>query len=709
MNIINYFPNLTLTSDQQNAIQKLQHFLESDDDIFILKGYAGTGKTTLLKGLTNFLNTRKQQYQIMAPTGRAAKILREKTGVGSTIHSAIYNLEDVDFSYSKKKKQQKDNRSKESYKLIFPIREDNLKEGNVLIIDEASMISNMGNKQHLFKFGTDILLQDILTYANFSNLKTKIIFVGDPAQLPPVGDNKSWAFEPKLFENKGLSVCEVELKQVTRQSNNNILENSILIRSQIEEEHPNKLVLNYDQTSFIKLKIEDIVSQYTNDNPIPELENGVIISFSNMQCYHYNKAVRDVYFPNKKDIQTDDIIQIISNQQLKKTKIYNGDFAKILDVSDSVETISVSVSLENGKTEKVFLRFRNVIMKLDHFHEPIECFIVDSLLNSTNRDLTLEEHKALYINFIMRFDAEQKRRKKDGLPIYKRHSQEFKDMLLTDKYMNAVRCKYGYAITCHKAQGGEWNNVIVDYTGRVGLSKDALRWAYTATTRAIKTCYTVNPPHFNLFTKFEVRDVLGFSKIPKEAYSFEGVPLSPFHTENQHPCKSKLYWDVLENLEDTDFKITDVLSRDYLERYTLSDGETAYVIEGHHNGAGIFTKGFTFVTPIEDEVLKAKMYHIFDNSRSISIHYTPTTDLFNELYSVIQNACNELGISITNVVERPHQYFVNYFFKSDTVCSFIQFYFNSKGQLTKAQPRTYEHKEDNKLQQLITKIKEHVI
>ncbi len=710
MSIFNHFPNIKLTSDQTNALQKLQCFLESDDSIFMLKGYAGSGKTTLIQGLVKYLTAENRTFQIMAPTGRASKVLRQKTGEGTTIHRGIYKLKGVDFHQN-----QTNDVTNEEYKLVFPVLQLENTQNHILIIDEASMISSRRSEHPLLQFGTDILLQDLLTYAQCLTLKTKIIFVGDPAQLPPVGDNKSWAFEPSLFTSKGLSVCKAELQEVVRQTDNNILKNATLIRSKIEEEKPNKLSLYFDSQSFVNLNREEVTTQYTNLFPTPQLKNGVIISYSNMQCYHYNNAIREVYFPKQKEVQSGDVIQIINNNyNTYPTEIFNGDFAHILEVSGEKETISAPVWIEeNGekKKETVSLDFRKVILKLDHYDAPFECLIVDSLLNSHHRELTLAEHKALYINFIMRFDEIQKEREKQGLKKQKRYSQEFKDMLLEDRFMNAIRCKYGYAITCHKAQGGEWDKVIVDYTGRVSLAEEPLRWAYTATTRAVSTCFAVNAPNFNEFSKFKIGAIQSFTKIPKEAYQFDNVPLSPFHSENQHRCKSKLYWDIVEKLEETNYKIKAILSRDYLERYTLTNGEKEYQIEGNHNGAGVFTNGFHFVSTIENDIARTEIEQIFNSQKmnDFVLNYTPSNNLLKELYSVVQDACSELEITLTNVVEYRNQYYVMYFFRTDTICSYIQFYFNGKEQFTRALPRTFENVEDKKLEELISKIEDYVV
>ena len=198
--IFNHFQDLTLTDDQHNALEKIEKFLSSDAQIFILKGYAGSGKTTLLKGLVSYLQEEKTQCQVMAPTGRAAKILRKKVGQGATIHRTIYAFDDVETD-------------DETYKYRYPVR-INEAEGQVLIVDEASMVSNVENKQEFFQFGTDILLADLLTYSRVRGGHNKIIFVGDPAQLPPVGDSVSHALEEDFFLSKSLKVAQAELKQV---------------------------------------------------------------------------------------------------------------------------------------------------------------------------------------------------------------------------------------------------------------------------------------------------------------------------------------------------------------------------------------------------------------------------------------------------------------------------------------------------------------
>lgn len=708
MSIFNHFQNISLTSDQQIAVELINTFLESEYNVFMLKGYAGTGKTTLIKGLVSYLEEQKKIFQVMAPTGRAAKILRQKTKYGLTIHKSIYKFDDVDFSKDSSGKLEN-----ESYKIIYPL--NNLMiENSVLIIDEASMITSRLSEHPIFIFGTDILLNDLLTYAKPHNLKTKIIFVGDPAQLPPVGDNKSMAFESSYFDSLGLSVAETELREVKRQGDNLILKNASLLRDKIQEENPRELFFSYDDSSFVRLNVEDMINRYVDENPIPEMHSGVIISFSNAQCLHNNVAVRKRYFPYNGNITSGDVIQIISNNySTYPVEVFNGDFAKILKVSENTISQTAPVFVEeNGKRirKEITLVFRKVELIVDHFDEPFECMIIDSLLNSTNRDLTIDEMKALYINFIIRFDEEQKSRIANGLPVIKRYSEEFKTMMILDPFMNAMRCKYGYAITCHKAQGGEWEKVFVDYSGRVSLHKDPLRWCYTATTRGIETCFAINAPHFNRFSKFKISDIAQIGVIPKTAFRFDNVPVSPYHRENQHLCKSKKYWEVVEALEETNFEIKNIFSQDYLERYSISNGDETIVVDGHHNGAGVFEKGFNVTSGCDDET-KNKLEDVFNRPMKFNynLNYNPSLTILEELYSIMQHICDELEVPITNVEEFVLHKYANYYLQTDSVSSYIQFYFNKDQHLTVAMPKTYKCSEDKKLALILTKLLENVI
>jgi hypothetical protein len=703
MSIFDHFNHLNLSLGQETALAKLEAFLSSPTQVFILKGYAGSGKTTLLKGLISHIEAVGKSHEVMAPTGRAAKVLRDKTGRGKTIHSSIYDFENV-VSINANSEEF----AEHSFKYLFPIKDLSNSE-QIIIVDESSMISNKESKNELFSFGTDILLQDLLTYTKLTTTATKIIFVGDPAQLPPVTDYTSYALQNTFFEEKGLSCYEVELTHVHRQGDNLILTNATRLRELLKKIKRNTLEFNYDEHSFTKVNANDIPEMYVNQNPTPELGNGVVIAYSNTQTLAYNRAIREKYFTGHNTVLPGDLLMINNNNyRTYGVEIFNGDMAKVVSCSEFTTRQSTPVYIDQGgKPVKVtiVLSFRDVTIRLPHVDDEVTCKIIDSLLNNCDRDLTIPEMKALYINFVMRFKEQQQKNRDNGLPAYQVGSEQFKTQLMSDPFVNALRVKYGYAITCHKAQGGEWKDVFIDYFGRVGLKDAHLKWCYTATTRGANKCFVANSPQFSPLDQFEVGPVVQIAKMPANALNLQNVPLSPFHREDQHKCKSLKYWEVSEKAKEHSFLINEVTSPGpFLERYRLSYNDQEYIVQANHDGAGFFHPFSALpASPAPKFILD-----IINSPVSIeySVNYTPSTEFLANLYSQVQGICNDLNIAITNIIESIPNYFITYYFKTSSKCSFIQFYFNSDNHFTSALPKSDIGVQDEKLAQFIIKIKE---
>jgi hypothetical protein len=706
MSIFNHFQHLNLSQGQETALTKLEAFLASPVQVFMLKGYAGSGKTTILKGLIEYLKANKKDFIVLAPTGRAAKILRDKTGHGSTIHRGIYN-----FSQLISINQNVEDDAAHSFHYMFPLNELNNGE-KIIIIDEASMISSIETKHELFTFGTNNLLNDLLTYAKLNSTNSKIIFVGDPAQLPPVGDNKSLALDAGFFKDLGIKAEESEMTEVLRQGNNLILQNALKIRGLLNVEKRTELNFNYDESTFVQTDMENIISKYAETFPVPEIGNGILISYSNSQCFNYNTAIRDKIFPGQKNVIAGDLLLVNNNNYHSyETEIFNGDIVKVVSVYPELIPQSAPVYCEvNGiSTKKVItLHFRKISIRLVDYPNEIECYIVDSLLNSVDRDLSIAEMKALYINFIIRFNELQKKKIETGGVGFKVGSEEFKQALKKDPFFNALKVKFGYAITCHKAQGGEWDKVYVDFQGRVSLKNEPLRWCYTAITRGINTVYAVNTPNFRILDKFKFAPIGNIGTIPNEALALESVLVSPFHNAQHHKCKSLKYWEIVEKIEKTDYEIIRVESLgNFQERYILNYNDTEIKIDGHHRLSGHFIEPFKVVNNI-DEQIKFEIESIFNApiNQLFTINYIPDSDFLSGLHSMMLAACDDLRIPVTNIV-KGKQHYVNYFFVSDSPCSFIQFYYNSKGQLTTALPKTYNCSKDSKLQNLTQKLLEY--
>jgi tRNA A37 threonylcarbamoyladenosine biosynthesis protein TsaE len=712
MNIFNHFQHINLTNDQRNALEKLNTFIESDERLFILQGYAGSGKTTILKGFVEYLDSLKKKYQLMAPTGRAAKVIRDKTNKeATTIHRGIYNFERLEAIEAENELVEE-----QSYHYVFPINQIS-QDQNILIIDEASMVSSKESKLELFTFGTGFLLNDLLTYAKISTSNNKIIFVGDPAQLPPVGDNKSLALDPDYFiRDLNLSTKIAELRKVVRQKDNLILKNAEKIRNLIFSENRNELKFDYDAENFVQSNPNDFYEHFTDTYPTPKVGDGVIIAFSNGQCFHNNIAIREKLFPGQKNLVVGDIILINNNNyHTYGTELFNGDLAQVVEVNPYTISQSAPVMTDkNGKKERVVitLRFKWIKIRLPHFSEDIPCLIHYDLLNSVNRDLSVDEMKAVYINFLIRFNETQKERKEKGLHSYKIGSEEFKNALKSDPFFNALKIKYGYSITCHKSQGGEWDKVFVDYSGRVSLKTEPLKWCYTATTRARESVICLNAPNFGVFSQLNFNPIGQIGNFPKNAISFLGVKDSPFHDSNAHKCKSLKYWEIYEKLENTNFIIENVFSpiNGFLERYFISNEKNEIIqLDGQHNGAGYFTQAFK-VTSRRDLPEATELEDIFNApyQRQYLIDWDPVEPFLKELHSYVLQACDESNSILTNVVKTGN-YDVTYYFITDSVCSYIQFYYNGQNEFTSAIPKKIGSEIDEKLKLIISNLESYVI
>jgi tRNA A37 threonylcarbamoyladenosine biosynthesis protein TsaE len=706
MNIVNHFQNILLSNDQKVAIEQVEGFVNNDEHIFILQGYAGTGKTTILKGIIDYIFSLKLKAEVMAPTGKAARILRDKTGFGNTIHKSIYNFKEL-------RTFENNEDAEDTFHYYFPIELINENQ-LILIVDESSMISSKKSNHELFTFGTNVLLDDLITFSKIPSSKNKIIFVGDPAQLPPVGDNLSNALNPEYFRNLGLNVRSFVLETVHRQKQNTILENAFKIRSLINSPIKSSLEFIYDTDTFIDLPNNEISSRYIQEFSSIEIGNGVVICFSNNQCYQYNIALRDKLFPGLLSVAVGDLLMVTHNNYYSyEVELMNGEMAKVTNISNSVierKNIPVFDTINGKRVKKLInLSFRELTIKLENHPNSFNCLIIDSLLNAPARDLSILEMKALYVDFVMRFNVEQTSRKEGGLPIFKVGSLEFKERLKTDSFFNALRVKYGYSITCHKAQGGEWDTVFVDYYGRTSLKDEPLRWSYTATTRARNKCYATNAPNISQFSGFSIQDIGILKSIPSKFLQLQNIPVSPFHQMNQHLTKSFKYWELKSKLDLTHYEILNIQSLgEFRERYSIQCGQETIEIQSDHNQAGIFND-FQIVDAKFSEIAN-ELLEIVNRSFPIifNLDYSPSNELFVKILGLMQASTEDAGVMISNVEENIPQYYVNYYLVTDAKAAYIQFYFNRQQQITNAIVKSTLGMQDHKLIILIEKIKKHV-
>ncbi len=490
----------TLTADQEEAFGSIRRFLADDRErCFLLKGYAGTGKSFLVGAVAVHLNSRKIPFALTASTGKAALMLSQRTNQeATTVHSQIYSFDKITESEDVKNS------------LLARFRLEKLvdfQKKMVLIVDEASMISNKNAHTEFLQYGSGSLLDDLVEYIRLQNpdMKTKIIFVGDTAQLPPINCDYSPALRADFLRRKyGVGCREFTLSEILRQKKGSgILGNASAIRSSIRKR---------DYVSFQIKKTFDVPKLYASDIPrlfsSPEaLENTAVITFRNATALQQNIAVRRHILggSGRQDVCAQDRLIVVQNNI--KDKLCNGDFVSVVSADAKPEQRSIPLILKGGESTTVRLKFRDIKIrrtlkngkKMD-----LTCKIFENNLFSPYRCATREEQVALTVDFKMRH------------PNLKPNTDKFNNELLDDPYYNALQVKFGYAITCHKAQGSEWENVAVIFEHSCTDNSEFFRWAYTAVTRAQKKLYVVTAPRFSA--------ACGWSRRMYGGKPFEGEP-----------------------------------------------------------------------------------------------------------------------------------------------------------------------------------------
>jgi len=447
------------TAQQTELFGLLHNFLlkEDGDECFILKGYAGTGKTTVLGALVKALKNYNYKSVLLAPTGRAAKVVTSYSGRKAyTIHKRIYRKKsalNVDESFS---------------------IADNLAVNTLFIIDEASMVSDQlsGNNR-------DTLLHDLVKYV-YNKKNCKLMLVGDTAQLPPVGSDESPALDEQLMKASfSLKIYSYELTDVLRQQKDSgILYNVTRVRDMIrdgKEAMPKIVTKGYkDVYRMTGERLEEGLEYAYNKHGH---ENTLIICRSNKNANLYNRQIRARLLWREEELTGGDQIMVVKNnyfwlqeQEEGSTGfIANGDIAKIRKVR---------------KIEEMYgFRFADVQLEFtDYAEDPVlDCKILLDTLYSESPALLPTDQKRLYLEAMKDYDHIANKRAK--------HNE-----LKLNPYYNALQIKFAYAITCHKAQGGQWNAVFVDqgYLTEDMVNTDFLRWFYTACTRATDELFLVN-------------------------------------------------------------------------------------------------------------------------------------------------------------------------------------------------------------------------
>ena len=442
------------TKEQNQLLKDLSEYITTlgSKSIFLLKGYAGTGKTTIVSALVKSLPILGKRSVLIAPTGRAAKVLAKYSKkTASTIHRKIYWI--------------RTNKNGNTYITL----KENTHSNTVFIVDEASMIPESSDKG----FGNRSLLDDLINYIN-DGVDCKLILIGDTAQLPPVHLDISPALDEEFLEqNYNKSITSKELTQVVRQKENSeILKNATALRNKIAEEdfsYP-KLKTNAE---VVRLNTgEDLQDALENTYSNEGVNNTTVLCRSNKRANLYNQQIRAKIRWQENEISAGDMLMVVRNNYYwlddssKAGFIANGDIVEVVRIKETIERYG--------------FRFAKASVKLVDYPQEKELDVILLLdtLTSESPAITYEQYQKLYQEVALDYKGEKELNKK----------------IKEDEFFNALQVKFAYAITCHKSQGGQWKNVFVDlgYFTEDMLDKSYLRWMYTALTRASKRLYLIN-------------------------------------------------------------------------------------------------------------------------------------------------------------------------------------------------------------------------
>jgi hypothetical protein len=623
-----------------------------------------------------------------------------------TIHKTIYSNKDI------KGYKDLDINGTEIYKFYFDLNVNNDPATTVYIIDEASMIADIYQEAEFFRFGSGFLLKDLLKYINLDNNDhdKKIILIGDDAQLPPVGMGFSPALTEKyLLENHQLKTISFELTEVVRQvKDSGILQNSIKIRNSLKENIFNKLDLNMNFPDIQHIEHGEFMSQYLESCNYKINGDSIVIAYSNASVYEYNKRIRQHFFPNQETITVNDKIMVVSNNNQYGLFISNGDFGlvKAVDSTQEKRTIHLKRKTEDKVEEiSVQLIFREInvgFRNLENENKAVffDCMTIENILYSEKANLSSDEHKALYVDFCIRH------------PYLKPNTKEFKDTLKNDPYFNALRVKFGYAITCHKAQGSEWDNVFVNCKTHMScLNEGYFRWLYTAITRAKGRLYTLDEPHIKPCSNMKETGLIFNDDYPS-IVNGSVADTSPNKSESTadlfgiNPENSFLIVllnSIVNVIKEQNMKIVDIDHKQYQEIYYFAVRDETARINIFYKA----TKEISSITAQSQNELSNRLIKLLMPLHHKTFITKPLSEnkdfefsepFLKEFYEELLTLVEPVGINIVNITH--YDWRERYMFSRGEELAIFDFHYNGKKQFKK-----YEQKKESTSAHLVSDIK----
>ena len=461
------------TADQMYAVDLFARFMTDRDEraVMVLRGSAGTGKTSLAGAIVRTMLELRQKVSLLAPTGRAAKVFSLNANQpAATIHRSIYREKaftglDGQFNLNV-----------------------NLFHDRLFMVDEASMISLSSSNT---TFGSGCLLDDLIQYV-YNDRNCRMLLVGDKAQLPPVGEEESPALRADVLCAYGLTVYECDLSEVLRQSQNSgILYNATVIRQMITHDEVTQLPkIRFKGFADISIVpgdelIERLASSYSEVG----IDETMVITRSNKRANVFNQGIRNMVLGREEELTTGDMLMVVKNKYKNKTNNHAPLSPEEKDVEQPALTFIANgdravVRRVRNVRELYGLRFADVSLEFPDYDNAEEdmTVILDALMTEAPA-LTQEQNEQLFQRVLEDYE---------DIPLKADRMKKVRE----DEYYNALQVKFGYAITCHKAQGGQWAHIYLDqgYMTDEMLTPDYIHWLYTAFTRATEHLYLVNWP-----------------------------------------------------------------------------------------------------------------------------------------------------------------------------------------------------------------------
>lgn len=675
--------HISFTNSQKEALSNFKEFIKDETThAFILTGPTHTGKTYLIHLIVEEILKQHRFPRVLTIGSRLAEAIRNKNKIDSisSIYSLLYDFSErkenvITEEMAGQESDQEDKIEKQSYN----IKSNNDPDNTFYIIDEAHLLSDLYVDNELLIFGSGKLLNDLMMFIDLpQNQKRKIIFIGDSTQLLRGNEKESALAQKHLEETYRVETKTYTLEEIIPYKRNIIISNALKIYKSIEADIYNNLELSTDSNIVSQVKIEDFKHHYKG---LTDKSNVIFINYSNKQVVAANNSVREA-LGFKQAIEVGDRIitynRFITFKNGLQHSIYSGEFGSIIYVNPIPEIV-----LKKLKGKDVTLTFREVEINFARLAVIVKTRIIENFLTSESNTLSKDEKRGLYAWSNLR----------------KREKQT--DKIITDlnydEYMTIALVKYGYAITCHKAQGYSWKSAYIDFENDHGkTNRSYFSWCYTAITRVESHAYLINPPHISIFylcNWSENSNVIdpGFVHSPHTRIGQVTPELeleaAKYNFPNDRPQLKNFWVTITSKLKPHGIVITQIMHNQYHELYLFADasrqkGKIAF----HYNGKGEFTKqvaqphssftqliiGLLEKTNLSDETYEGQMPSSFE------------LDYLRELYIDLQNKLHTIGVVIYSHSSTSNQ--EKYILYKDGAFIQYSFYYNAEGFITTIYP-----------------------